>query len=34
MDKLASLHPKIREDRVFTGSYFQKQFSEELNQEN
>jgi len=34
MDKLASLHPKIREDKVFTGSYFQKQFSEELNQEN
>jgi hypothetical protein len=34
LDKLATLHPKIREDRVYIGSYFQKQFSEELSKEN
>jgi hypothetical protein len=22
MDKIAALHPKIREDKLFTGSYF------------
>ena len=34
MDRLAGLHPKLREDKVFIGSYFQKQFCEELSPEN
>ena len=34
MDRLASLHPKIREDKLFTGSYFQKTFNEELSLSN
>ncbi len=34
LDKLAELEPKIRQDKIFIGSYFQKQFSEELSQEN
>ena len=34
MDKIASLTPKIREDKPFTGSYFQKTFNEELSLSN
>ena len=34
MDRLASLHVKIREDKLFTGSYFQKMFNEELSLSN
>jgi hypothetical protein len=34
MDKIAALHPKVREDKLFTGSYFQKTFNEELSLSN
>ena len=34
LDKLATLHAKVREDKAFIGSYFQKQFAEELSLEN
>ena len=34
MDLLATLHPKIREDEVYIGCYFQKFFSEELSDSN
>lgn len=34
MDRIASLHPKIREDKLYTGSYFQKTFNEELSLSN
>ena len=34
LDKLATLHAKVREDKTFIGSYFQKQFAEELSLEN
>jgi hypothetical protein len=34
MDRIAALHPKIREDKLYTGSYFQKTFNEELSLSN
>eukprot|EP00347_Sterkiella_histriomuscorum_P016748 403352004 len=34
LDKIATLHPKIKEDKTFVGSYFNKQFHDELSQEN
>ncbi|CDW90653.1 UNKNOWN [Stylonychia lemnae] len=34
LDRLGALHPKIKEDKHFIGSYFQKQFHDELSSEN
>ena len=34
LDKISTLHPKIKEDKGFIGNYFNKQFNEELSEEN